>query len=205
MPNGCSIRALWILNNQDFVVFSRRFPVVERRWRAVCKSENETSTDQNLKNTVSPFVPTDSELAVAFQDRKRSEVNRLIKLMVDKYKVLHIILLELVFCLVMEGSACGFGIRVSQSTEGLDSWVDDPIMRHIISLYINKEEEGENHLLWPLILHAKGHYFILVLPLVEPHHLKTYARICKRSDCGNAVGVDESLSSVLIDLPSITG
>lgn len=23
MPNGCYIRALWILNNQDFVIFSR--------------------------------------------------------------------------------------------------------------------------------------------------------------------------------------
>lgn len=43
------------------------------------------------------------------------------------------------------------------------------------------------------------------MPLVEPHHLKTYARLCNRSDCGNGVGADESLSSLLLDLPSITG
>ncbi|KAA8548552.1 hypothetical protein F0562_000181 [Nyssa sinensis] len=99
----------------------------------------------------------------------------------------------------------GLALRVIQSAEGSDSWVDDPITRHIISLYINKEEDGENPLLWPLILHIKGHYCILVLPLVEPHHLKAYTRICKRPDCGNAFGVDESVSSLLLDLPSITG
>ena len=89
--------------------------------------------------------------------------------------------------------------------KGSDSWVDDPITRHIIGLYINKEEDGENNLLWPLILHIKGQYSVLVLPLVEPRHLKAYACLCKRSDCGNAVGVDDSLSSLLLDLPSITG
>ncbi|XP_058211380.1 AP-5 complex subunit mu [Rhododendron vialii] len=176
MAGGCSIRALWILNNHDVVVFSRRFPVVERRWRTACKSENESCSDENVGNNVLPLLPTDSELASAFVDRK-----------------------------MREGSARGFGIRVAQSAEGSDSWVDDPITRHIISLYVNKEDEGENHLLWPLILHIKGHYCILVLPLVEPRHLKAYARICKRPDCGNAVGMDESLSSLLLDLPSITG
>lgn len=104
-----------------------------------------------------------------------------------------------------EGSIRGFGIRVSQSAKGSDSWVDDPITRHIIGLYINKEEEGDNNMIWPLILHVKGQYCVLVLPLVEPRHLKAYARLCKRSDCGNAVGLDESLSSLLLDLPSITG
>ncbi|XP_028057354.1 AP-5 complex subunit mu-like isoform X2 [Camellia sinensis] len=175
MAGGCSIRALWILNNLDSVVFSRRFPVVEKRWRAACKTENEKSAD-SLKYAVLPLLPTDSELAVAFVDRKKRE-----------------------------GSARGFGIRVAQSAEGSDSWVDDPVTRHIISLYINKEGEGENHLLWPLILHIKSQYCILALPLVEPCHLKAYARICKRSDCGNAVGVDGSVSSLLLDLPSITG
>ncbi|XP_028089413.1 AP-5 complex subunit mu-like isoform X2 [Camellia sinensis] len=175
MAGGCSIRALWILNNLDSVVFSRRFPGAEKRWRAACKTENEKSAD-SLKYAVLPLLPTDSELAVAFVDRKKRE-----------------------------GSARGFGIRVAQSAEGSDSWVDDPITRHIISLYINKEEEGEIHLLWPLILHIKSQYCILVLPLVEPCHLKAYARICKRSDCGNAVGVDGSVSSLLLDLPSITG
>ncbi|GFZ14061.1 clathrin adaptor complexes medium subunit family protein [Actinidia rufa] len=171
MAGGCSIRALWILNNHDAVLFSRRFPVVERRWRAACKSENQSCADD-----VVPFLPTESELASAFADRRRRE-----------------------------GSIRGFGIRVAQSVEGSDSWVDDPITRHIISLYVKKEEEGENRMLWPLILHIKSHYCILVLPVVEPRHLKAYARICKRSDCGNAVGADESLSSLLLDLPSITG
>ncbi|KAK3025282.1 hypothetical protein RJ639_044084 [Escallonia herrerae] len=166
--SGCSIRALWILNSQDAVVFSRRFPVVERRWRASCKSDVESGTV--------PLLPTDSELAAAFVDRKKRE-----------------------------GSARGFGIRVPQSVEGSDSWVDDPITRHIISLHINKEEESANHLFWPFILHMKGHYCILVLPLVEPHHLRTYSRMCKRSDCGNAIGQDEGLSSLLLALPSITG
>ncbi|XAR57161.1 hypothetical protein NMG60_11025204 [Bertholletia excelsa] len=176
MPGGCSIRALWILNNNDVVLFSRRFPVVERRWRAACKSENESSCGDNLQYSVSSLLPSDSELAAAFTDRRKRE-----------------------------GSARGFGIRVCQSAKESDSWVDDPITRHIISLYINKEEEGQNHLLWPLILHIRSPYFIIVLPLVEPSHLKAYARICKRSDCGNAVGVDESVSSLLLDLPSITG
>lgn len=108
-------------------------------------------------------------------------------------------------CMCREGSARGFGIRVTQSAEGSDSWVDDPITRHIISLFINKDEEGENNMLWPLILHMKGHYCILVLPLVEPQHLKAYAGVCRRSDCGNAIGVPGSLSSLLFDLPSITG
>ena len=96
-------------------------------------------------------------------------------------------------------------MRVSYSAKGSDSWVDDPITRHILGLYINQEEEGDNNLLWPLVLHTKGQYSVLVLPLVEPKHLKAYALLCKRSDCGNAVRVDDSLSSLLLDLPSITG
>ncbi|GAV63348.1 LOW QUALITY PROTEIN: Adap_comp_sub domain-containing protein/F-box-like domain-containing protein/LRR_6 domain-containing protein [Cephalotus follicularis] len=175
MPVTCSIRALWILNNLDSVIFSRRFPVVEKRWRAACKAENENTGDDSVTYSMFPLLPTDYELATAFINRKKRE-----------------------------GSARGFGIRLAQSTEGSDSWVDDPITRHIISLYIDKKE-GENYLLWPLLLHLKGPYCILVLPLVEPRHLKAYETLCKRSDCGNAVGVDESLSSLLLDLPSITG
>ncbi|KAM3707503.1 hypothetical protein ACJW31_02G029800 [Castanea mollissima] len=173
---GCSIRAIWILNSIDAVVFSRRFPVVEKRWRTACRSENEKVTENSLSYSVFSLFPSDSELAAAFVERKQRE-----------------------------GSARGFGIRVSQSSVGSDSWVDDPITRHIIGLYINKEEEGDNNLLWPLILHIKGSYCILILPLVEPRHVKAYARLCQRSDCGNAVGADESLSSLLLDLPSITG
>lgn len=104
-----------------------------------------------------------------------------------------------------EGSVRGLGLRVGHSAKGSDSWVDDPITRHIISLHLNKEDDDDNIPLWPLILHIKGQYSVLVLPLVEPRHLKAYARLCKRSDCGNAVGGDESLSSLLLDLPSITG
>ncbi|XP_052190907.1 AP-5 complex subunit mu isoform X1 [Diospyros lotus] len=178
MAGGCSIRAMWILNNQDIVVFSRRFSVVERRWRAACTSENVSAAGDadDVKHDVLPLLPTDSELAAAFSDRKKRE-----------------------------GSARGFGIRIHQSAEGSDSWVDDPITRHILGLYINKEEEGGKYLLWPLILHIKSHFCIVVLPLVEPFHLREYARLGKRSDCGNAVGTDGSVSSFLLDLPSITG
>ncbi|XP_042518437.1 AP-5 complex subunit mu isoform X1 [Macadamia integrifolia] len=173
---GCSMRALWILNSQDVVVFSRRFSVVERQWRLACKKENESSRSENLQNGVLLLLPSDSEFVAAFVERKKRE-----------------------------GSARGFGVRVSQSAEGSDSWVDDPITRHIISLQINKDEEGESFLLWPLVLHVKGPYYILVLPLVEPSHLKAYERMCKKSDCGTSVGEEGSLSSLLLDLPCITG
>ncbi|KAM1380147.1 hypothetical protein ACFX2I_021915 [Malus domestica] len=176
MTGGCSIRAIWILNSLDAVVFSRRFPVVEKRWRGVCKSENEISAEGGLNSSVFPLLPSDSELAAAFVDRKRRE-----------------------------GSLRGFGVRVSQSAEGSDSWVDDPITRHIIGIYISNEEGGDDNLLWPLILHTKGHYCILVLPMVEPRHLKAFVKLCNRSDCGNAVGVEDSISTILLDLPSITG
>lgn len=106
--------------------------------------------------------------------------------------------------LYREGSARGFGIRIIQSSEGSDSWVDDPITRHIIGLHV-KKEEGDSVFLWPLILHIKSHYSILVLPFVEPRHTKQYASLCRRSDCGSAIGVESSLSSLLLDLPSITG
>ncbi|XP_010524580.1 PREDICTED: AP-5 complex subunit mu [Tarenaya hassleriana] len=178
MPSSCSIRALWILNNQDAVVFSRRFPVVEKQWRTAFKRENG-NTGQDP-----PRLPTDLELAEAFARRKTREV-----------------------------SIRGYGIRVAQSTQGSDSWVDDPITRHIISICIGEDEEEENHkdeegdknILWPLILHTKGLYCILVLPLVEPRELKDYIKLCRRSDCGPAVGEDLSLSSLLLDIPSITG
>ncbi|KAH6808817.1 clathrin adaptor complexes medium subunit family protein [Perilla frutescens var. frutescens] len=169
MPSGCYIRALWILNNQDFVIFSRKFPVVEKRWRVACEKEGGDDFKYHM-------LPNDSDFGAAFSDRKKRE-----------------------------GSARGFGIRVSQSVKGSDSWVDDPITRHVISLHINKEEEGENSFLWPLVLHIKGPYSVLILPLVEPHHQKSYSRLCNTSDCGSAIGADESLSSLLMDLPSITG
>lgn len=106
--------------------------------------------------------------------------------------------------LYREGSAGGFGIRIIQSSEGSDSWVDDPITRHIIGLHV-KKEEGDSIFMWPLILHIKSHYSILVLPIVEPRHVKEYSSLCRRSDCGSAIGAESSLSSLLLDLPSITG
>ncbi|KAI7742557.1 hypothetical protein M8C21_033154 [Ambrosia artemisiifolia] len=176
MNSSCSIRALWILNNQDTVLFSRRFPVVERRWNvAVNRANKRCKGDQGFIVLPSSF-PTDSEIAAAFTERKKRE-----------------------------GSALGYGIRAKQSVEGSDSWVDDPIMRHIVSLHVKKEENGEDYTFWPLILHAKVQYYILVLPLVEPEHLKAYNTLCRRSDCGNGVGVDGNLSSLLLQLPCITG
>lgn len=113
--------------------------------------------------------------------------------------------LNCVFCApVREGSARGFGIRTSQSTRGSDSWVDDPITRHIISLSIDRNM-GESFLLWPLVLHIKGYFHILVLPLVEPRHLKAYERMYQQSDCASSAGGEDSLSSLLLDLPCITG
>ncbi|MED6119762.1 AP-5 complex subunit mu [Stylosanthes scabra] len=166
MAGGCSIRAIWILNNLDAVVFSRRFSVVEKRWRAALNSESDE---------LFTSIPNDSELADAFVDRKQRE-----------------------------GSARGFGVRrTHQSSPGSDSWIDDPITRHIISLYITKEEH--KNLLWPLILHTRGLFTILVLPFVEPSHIKAYATLSKKPDCGTALALDHGLSSLLLQLPSITG
>ncbi|KAG0466819.1 hypothetical protein HPP92_017803 [Vanilla planifolia] len=173
--SGCSIRALWILNHQDAVVFSRRFPVVEKRWRLACQRENESRSKENGGIALHPFLPTDTELASAFAERKRRE-----------------------------GSARGYGIRLIHSTRGSDSWTDDPITRHIIMLHINREE-GDEYMLWPLVLHIKGIFYILVLPLVEPQQFVSYVEICKRSDCGNSIGGHAGLSSLLLKLPCITG
>jgi hypothetical protein len=111
-----------------------------------------------------------------------------------------------------DGSVSGYGIRIASSQKGSDSWVDDPITRHVISLQLDKNVEGAPpFLLWPLVLHIKGQYHILVLPLVEPYHLMMYEKICQRDDCGNPNEVKknsftgESLSSLLLDLPCITG
>ncbi|CAL9131039.1 unnamed protein product [Musa textilis] len=176
MPSSspCSIRALWILSSQDNVAFSRRFPVVEKRWRLACARENERS--ESVGYSVQPLLPTDPELVSAFSERKRRE-----------------------------GSAQGFGIRLAQSTQGSDSWVDDPITRHIISLSIKREGSEEEFRLWPLVLHTKGSYYIIVLPFVEPQQFKAYEKLCTRSDCGGSVGEEYSLSSLLYNLPCITG
>lgn len=52
--------------------FHRRFPVVEKRWRALCEKENQnTGTEDGVKQLVVPYLPTDSEFAAAFIDRKK--------------------------------------------------------------------------------------------------------------------------------------
>lgn len=182
MP-GCSIRAVWVLNNADNVVFSRRFPVVERQWRIACKKEEQKSDEGKLVSSLSSRLPTDGEITQGFIDRKQRD-----------------------------GSVSGYGIRIASSQKGSDSWVDDPITRHVISLQLDKNvESAPPFLLWPLVLHIKGQYRILVLPLVEPYHLMMYKKICQRDDCGNPNEVKknsfpgESLSSLLLDLPCITG
>lgn len=48
--------------------------MVEKRWRGTCKSENETSTEGDLNYRVFTSLPSDSELAAAFVDRKRRSV-----------------------------------------------------------------------------------------------------------------------------------
>lgn len=111
---------------------------------------------------------------------------------------------------IREGSNRGYGIRVAQSSKGSDSWVDDPITRHIISLCLSEEDddessENERNILWPIALHTKGLYSILVLPLVEPREMKDYVKLCRRSDCGPTVAEDLSLSSLLLNISSITG
>lgn len=166
------------------------------------------------------LLPSDSELAAAFLERKHRLFGENVIVLISLFSLsprppslffpaswinFGSCLSVLYWILCREGSARGFGIRISQSSPGSDSWVDDPITRHLIGLYINKEREEDKNLLWPLILHVRGHYNVLVLPLVEPRHLKAYAKLCKRPVCGNALGEDDSLSSLLLDLPSITG
>lgn len=53
----------------------RRFPVVEKRWRAACQRENENLSDESVKSAAaaaapSLYLPTDSEIATAFTERK---------------------------------------------------------------------------------------------------------------------------------------
>lgn len=151
--------------------------MVEKRWRSAFKTENE-----NTGGSDPPKLPTDQQLAVAFARRKRRE-----------------------------GSSRGYGLRVAQSTKGSDSWVDDPITRHIISLSLLSEEDNEpneneeTNILWPVVLHTKALYHILVLPLVDPKEMRDFVKLCNRSDCGSAVGEDLSLSSLLLNMSSITG
>ncbi|EAZ20705.1 AP-5 complex subunit mu [Oryza sativa Japonica Group] len=165
---GCSVRAIWILTPHDAVAFSRRFAVVEKRWRVAWEAEGGARAEMMP-------LPADYEVAAAFAERRRRE-----------------------------GTARGSGIRTSMSSAGSDSWVDDPITRHIISLHIDKEE-GEGFMLWPVVLQKRGSYYILVLPLVDPQSFKAYESLLKRSDCGSSAKEKGNLSSILLNLPCITG
>lgn len=112
--------------------------------------------------------------------------------------------------MIREGSTRGYGVRVAQSTKGSDSWVDDPITRHIISLCLAEDDDESNknderNIVWPIVLHTKALYTILVLPLVEPKDVKDFLNLCRRCDCGPSVGEDLSLSSLLLNISSITG
>lgn len=188
---GCSIRALWVLNISSNVVFSRRFPTVDRRWQAACRRqktlEEEDDDHGHATSSLHITLPSDAQIEKALAYRKSRE-----------------------------GSTQVRGLRDRDSFEGSDSWVDDPITRHVISLQISGlEEEGSSAaLLWPLVLHLKGNFQVLVLPLVEPRHLAGYADLCRRRTCGSPYESQlrdrhhqhyQSLSSMLLELPCITG
>jgi AP-5 complex subunit mu-1 len=120
--------------------------------------------------------------------------------MLDRDKI-HISCLVLILWLVnSEELEQGRGIREAVSQEGSDSWVDDIITRQVTSLQFSPK----GMMLWPVLEHVRGSLYILVLPLVEPHHLAAYHELCCRSDCGGAA-TNHSLSSLLLDLPCITG
>lgn len=95
-----------------------------------------------------------------------------------------------------EGPENGRGLH--GSVEGSDRWEDTGVTRYVNSLQV------ENSRLWPMVEHKRGSCYILVLPLVEPRHLAAYQEICGRSDCGGAAS-DQSFSSLLLDLPCVTG
>ena len=59
---------------------------------------------------------------------------------------------------------------------------------------------------WPLVLHTKGIYSILVLPLIDSSHLKAHLRLCKRPEHGIALSMNDGLiglSFLLLDLLSV--
>lgn len=175
---GCSIRAIWILNRATKLVFSKRFPTVERHWKRACESAAEEAGDEkNLAAVGYQPLPFDPQLLQAFQDRKQRE-----------------------------GSIQGNGIRATDSPVGSDAWVDDVITRHIISLQLPKGDGDERPgILWPVILHIAGTYQVLVLPLVQPKDVQDYETLLWRKDCGHATSMEgRNLSSILLDLPCIT-
>ena len=45
--------------------------MVEKRWRAACKTDNANQEEDPVKYSVFPVLPNDSQLANAFLDRKK--------------------------------------------------------------------------------------------------------------------------------------
>lgn len=76
--------------------------------------------------------------------------------------------------------------------------VDDPITRYVMSLKV------DGGCLWPVVEHKRAGWSILVLPMVEPHQMAAYEDACNRPGCGGSAS-DLSLSSILLDMPCITG
>ena len=94
--------------SRQFLLMIRRFPVVERQWRTACKAENENSSNDNLNYTVYPLLPTDSELAAAFVERKKRWVYKVyfITLVLASYSLQACIIISLHFYLRYVDSYC---------------------------------------------------------------------------------------------------
>nr|CAB3466049.1 unnamed protein product [Digitaria exilis] len=75
---GCSVRAIWILTPHDTVAFSRRFAVVEKRWRASWEAEGGGGGEGDLGAAAAtpPQLPADYEVAAAFAERRKSTPNK---------------------------------------------------------------------------------------------------------------------------------
>lgn len=152
---------------------------MEKRWRASWEAEGGGGGEGDGwgagATTPPPQLPADHEVAAAFAERRKRE-----------------------------GTARGSGIRTSLSSVGSDSWVDDPITRQVISLHIAKEE-SDGFMIWPVVLQKRGWYYVLVLPMVDPQSFRAYENLLKRSDCGSSAKENGNLSSILLNLPCITG
>ncbi len=70
-PNGALRNSIYFIFNLVVLWDVRRFSVVEKRWREACKSEDENASEDSFSYTVYSVLPTDSELAAAFVERKQ--------------------------------------------------------------------------------------------------------------------------------------
>ncbi|GBG61197.1 hypothetical protein CBR_g19730 [Chara braunii] len=219
MLHSCSFRAIWVLNDNGDVCFSKRYPTVERKCRQLSElAVRAADVDESQRRIVEYRpLPYDNDLAGEFT---RAYVQR------DKSD--------------LEGA-----IRLTQTVPGTDAWVDDPFMSYLISLQFESpceeegghdegDEDGEQDdddgggegamskppittfRLWPLLVHQKGAFYVVGAPLVEPRHVVRYDELCTRNDCGGGSvphltrggrgggKFTASISSLLVDLPSVT-